>query len=112
VRTRLLRLARVAILKHHHILDSIHINEDLAYDGLENFAGSQFEPNYINQVVGSKTLFAYYFNFAPLNRKGRISPWQAMKNNSIQRDLGKFNPRAVRICTKEILNHIAKRKYP
>ncbi len=112
VRTRLLRLARVAIFKHHHILDSIHINEDLAYDGLENFAGSQFEPNYINQVVGSKSLFAYYFNFAPLNRKGRISPWQAMKNNSIQRDFGKFNPRAVRICTKELLNHIAKRKSP
>ncbi len=112
VRSRLLRLARVALLKHHHILESLQINEDLAYDGLENFAGSQFEPNYINQVVGSKTLFAYYFNFAPLNRKGRISPWQANKNTNIQRDKGRFDPKAVRICTKELLNHIANRISP
>ena len=65
---------------------SLKICEPVCFDGLENFAGSQYDPNNINQVVGRDSLFVYDFNFASLNRKGYMSPWQKNRLGEIEKE--------------------------
>src|SRR6478672_9333696 len=79
VRNRLLRLSRHALLEHAHRTKHLKILEPIAYDGIENFARSQYEPNNINQAIGFDSQFIYDFNFASMNRKGRMSERQKRK---------------------------------
>jgi hypothetical protein len=110
VRTRLMRLFRLGIVKHGHILDHISIGEEVAYDGLEAFAHSQYEPNNVNHVVGASSLFTYLFNFAPMNRKGRMSDRQRVYLEKIEQKQGRFDPRAIRVSTRRIFKEVVNRK--
>jgi transposase-like protein len=103
VQIRIKRLAQSALSFHQTQLSSLKIFEPLCYDGLENFAGSQYEPNYINQAIGRDSLFIYDFNFASLNRKGRMSKWQKNKLAEMVSKNGRFNPKAIRIATKDLI---------
>ncbi len=59
------------------------LTEDVAYDGFETFTYSQFSPCYINTAVGSHSMFIYHNTFSPLNRKGRMTLEQKIKNQSL-----------------------------
>jgi transposase-like protein len=109
VRIRLHRMAQQALSFHHQCSAHISIHEALAFDGLENFALSQYEPNNIQQAIGRNSLFIYDFNFASLNRKGRMSVWQKQKLQDICKTQGRFNPRNIRIATVDILKRLAAR---
>lgn len=109
VRYRLLRMQRFALLKHVKLSGELKIKEAIVYDGLENFAFSQFDPNNINQAVGKKSLFIYDFNFAPLNRKGRMSPFQKRKKKLIENKHGRYAPDAIRSSTARIFERLIKR---
>lgn len=112
IRTRLLRLSTAALRQHWDFVSSITLKEPVAYDGLECFARSQYEPNNINQVVGSDSLFCYFFNFSPLNRKGRISERQKKYLHKLEAREGRFDPQATRKATAEIFKFLAQRKDP
>ncbi len=103
VRIRLWHLARRALQFHHDVTRHLKIKESVCYDGLENFAGSQYDPNNINQLIGRDSLFIYDFNFSSLNRKGYISPWQKKRLAELEREHGRYNPKSVRIATARIL---------
>lgn len=109
VRRRLDRLAKQALLFHAEKLRALHISEPIAFDGLENFAGSQYDPNNIQQAVGSESLFIYDFNFAPLNRKGRMSSWQKLRLIDIEAEQGRYDPRSIRRQTTTILRRLCAR---
>lgn len=110
VRIRLGRLSQKALEFHHNISADLRIREPVAYDGLENFAGSQYDPNNINQVVGRNSLFIYDFNFASMNRKGRTSPWQKRRLRHTVKTQGQYNPKNIRIATADILKRIYERR--
>ena len=57
VRTRIRNFARFAETKHAKLIEDLELKEPIVYDGLENFAYSQYDPNNINQAVG-KTRFS------------------------------------------------------
>ncbi len=59
------------------------ITEDVAYDGFETFTHSQFSPCYVNTAVGSYSLFIYHNTFSPLNRKGRMTSEQKIKQKEL-----------------------------
>jgi hypothetical protein len=103
VRLRLRRLSQRALAFQSASLNVHRLNEAICYDGLENFAGSQYDPNNINQAIGRDSLFIYDFNFAPLNRKGRISVWQRARLVEIEAAYGRYNPSALRPSTAKIL---------
>ncbi|RZA09923.1 MAG: hypothetical protein EOP11_00180, partial [Proteobacteria bacterium] len=71
VRRRKKKLARWGLLKWAKDLSKVKIEESIAYDGLENFSNSQYDPNNLNHAVGRESFFVYDFNLSPLNRKGR-----------------------------------------
>ena len=82
VRDRLKSMARQSILFEKEHLPS-KIQEDVAYDGFETFTYSQFSPCYVNTAVGSHSMFIYHNTFSPLNRKGRMTREQKIKNQSL-----------------------------
>jgi transposase-like protein len=89
IRRRIRSLSAQSIFFEHRIYPT-KINEDLAYDGFETFTYDQFSPCYINTLVGSKSHFIYINSFSPLNRRGRMTDRQKIKNNQLQNTLGHY----------------------
>ncbi len=110
VRSRLQRMAEWGFDYHTHMLTKLLQDEALCMDGLENFAGSQYDPNYINQIVGRDSLFIYDFNFSPMNRKGRMSPWQKLRLAEIEKELGRYDPSAIRKSTLSLVQRSYNRR--
>jgi transposase-like protein len=102
-RIRLFRLSQRALEFHLQSVSNLSIKEPICVDGLENFAGSQYEPNNINQAIGRDSLFIYDFNFAGLNRKGRTSKWQKLKRDQLDHERGRFDPKAIRISFGQLI---------
>jgi len=105
-------MAKQALLFHAQKTSCLRITEPIAYDGLENFARSQYEPNYINHAIGRDSLFIYDFNFSPLNRKGRMSDRQKLKKLELERDLGKFPKDAIAHATYQIVKRLLDKTSP
>lgn len=91
VRERLKTLAKQSLIfeKEH---SPITINEDVAYDGFETFTHSQFSPCYVNTAVGSTSMFIYHNTLSPLNRKGRMTEEQKIRQRELTLKHG-FYPR-------------------
>ncbi len=107
VRGRLERMAQWGMLIHREKLSYLKgIGEAICYDGLENFAGTQYDPNYINQAIGKESLFIYDFNFAPLNRKGKMSDRQKQRKFEIEKKLGAYPKDAIRRATTVIFKRL------
>ena len=66
------------------------ISEDVAYDGFETFTHSQFSPCYVNTSVGSHSMFIFHNTFSPLNRKGRMTNEQKIKNRNLIQKYGLY----------------------
>lgn len=109
VQRRFKEMAAQGLLIQAKKAEKLKIAGSVAYDGLENFAGSQYDPNYINHVVGRETLFLYDFNFAPLNRKGRMSQRQKIVKRQIENRRGRYPVTAIRDCTRKLLLRLLER---
>jgi hypothetical protein len=110
IRRRLDRMAQWAFLKHAQLIQLLKIQEPIAYDGLENFSGSQYDPNHIQQAIGKDSLFVYDFNYVPLNRKGRMSDHQKRTNSIIERTEGRYLPKAIRVASQTIFQRLYERR--
>jgi hypothetical protein len=109
VRGRVRRLSQVALVEHYNYMKGIQgFDEEYVYDGLEAFARSQYEPCNINQVVGADSLYTYIFNYAPMNRKGRMSDRQREYLKAKEEQEGRFDPQAIRKTTHRILQELLK----
>jgi hypothetical protein len=82
VRDRLKEMARQSLFFEKNNFPK-KLTEDVAYDGFETFTNSQFSPCYINTAVGSHSMFIYHNTFSPLNRKGRMTDEQKVKNREL-----------------------------
>ena len=109
VRDRLSKMARFSLLKHAYLTRNLLIQEPIVYDGLENFAFSQYDPNNVNHAVGKDSFFTYDFNLAPLNRKGRMSPRQKAMKRRLEQNFGPYPRDAIRTKTREIIQRLHKR---
>lgn len=115
VRMRLKRMAKWALIHHGERLQKLRtLDEPICFDGLENFAGTQYDPNNINQAIGRDSLFIYDFNYAPLNRKGRMSDRQKLKRHSLEKNSGRYSPKCIRMASaiifKRLLNMAGEQK--
>ncbi|RYZ97713.1 MAG: hypothetical protein EOP11_21670 [Proteobacteria bacterium] len=106
VRRRIIKMARWALLKHASLTETLKIEEEIVYDGIENFAYSQYDINNLNHAVGKQTLFTYDFNLCPLNRKGRMSPEQVVRLNKIEHEHGRYPGNAIRTSTRRIFERL------
>jgi hypothetical protein len=95
IRRKKKKLSRWSLLKWGRDIEDLEITESIAYDGLENFSFSQYEPNYVNHALGRDSLYIYDLNFSPLNRKGRMTKAQVDRLRELDAKYGRFNPRAI-----------------
>lgn len=109
VQRRFRKLASQGLLIQSAKTEALKIEESVAYDGIENFAYSQFDPNNVNHVVGRESLFMYDFNFVPLNRKGRMSPAQLLKKKQLENRHGPYPRGEIRRATRKILLRLLER---
>lgn len=112
VRLRLRRMSQQALNFHSRCTEGLKISEPICFDGLENFAGSQYDVNNLQQAIGRDSLFTYDFNFACLNRKGYMSPWQKMRLKEIETDCGRYPSNAIRTASCDIFARLAARCEP
>jgi hypothetical protein len=97
------------MLFHAQLTANLKIAEPIAYDGLENFARSQYEPNNINHAIGQQSLFIYDFNFAPIRRKGRMSDRQKLNKEKLDQLLGKIPKMAIKDSSQRMFGQLAER---
>jgi transposase-like protein len=109
IRGRKKKMARWGLLVHAKFLESLKIEEEIVYDGLENFAYSQYDPNNLNHAVGKRSLFTYDFNLCPLNRKGRMSPAQLRRKKKIEETHGAYPRDAIRTSTRRVFERLLKK---
>lgn len=81
VRDRLKEMSQQSLLFEKENFPQ-RLNENVAYDGFETFTYSQFSPCYVNTAVGSHSMFIYHNTLSPLNRKGRMTSEQKLKNRN------------------------------
>lgn len=103
------KMAQQGLLIQAQKTKEVVIQESVAYDGLENFSYSQYDPNNINHVAGRDSKFTYDFNFSPLNRKGRMSPWQQKRKKELECNFGAYPSRAIEESTRKILLRLLER---
>ena len=72
-------LARQSAVLLQYVHEHLRLNEDLAADGFESFAVSQYFPNNFNFLVGKDSQYVYHFNYVQLHRKGRMTEYQKKK---------------------------------
>ncbi len=108
VRDRLKIMAQQSLLfeKQHQ---PTTLTEDVAYDGFETFTHSQFSPCYINTAVGRSSLFIYHNTFSPLNRKGRMTPEQKIKNSELIAKHGLYPQSSVFLESCYIMKELSKK---
>lgn len=106
-RTR--KIARQALLLQAKKTENLKITESVAFDGLENFSFSQYDPNNINHLVGRKSLFVYDFNFSPLNRKGRMSQRQVARKNYLDTKFKTYPGNAIQLSAERIFGRLSER---
>lgn len=106
VRRKKVKLIRQALLRMAKDNNNLKIKEPIAFDGIENFSFSQFDPNNINHAVGKESYFVYDFNFAPLNRKGCMSPLQRKKLKKLDEKFGRYPKDAIFSSSKRIFERL------
>ncbi len=102
-------MSRQGLLIQAMKTEKLEINESIAYDGIENFSFSQYDPNNINHAIGRESLFVYDFNFAPMNRKGKESPRQTKRKKLLENEFGKYPPNAFERSTRRVLERLLSR---
>lgn len=70
------RLARQSIAAHALVLADHRLGEELAADGIESFAVSQYWPADIHLLVGARSQFVYFADYVTRRRKGRMTAAQ------------------------------------
>ncbi len=105
VRWRIRGMARQALLAHFEQLQALHgrWTEDVAFDGLRSFAGSQYEPLDLHTPVGVESGFVLDVNIAALRRSGTMRPEQRRRRAERDARLGLPEPRARERRTRQIL---------
>lgn len=82
---RLLRLFFQAMAANNWIMQEFSLSENLVADGFESFVESKFFPNNFNILVGCRSQFVYFFNYAQLRRKGNMDEKQRQRAEELKR---------------------------
>jgi len=109
VNRRIAKMARQDLLRLALDTQRLSIKESIAYDGIENFAFSQYDPNNVNHAIGRESLFVYDFNFCPLNRKGRKTEAQKKKKDFLEGRHGRYPGRAIEHSSSRIFQRMFER---
>jgi hypothetical protein len=108
VTNRTSRFARQCISASSRLLTHLELSEDLAADGFESFAVSQYFPNNIHLLAGSRSQVVYFCDYLTLRRSGRMTPLQKRMREALE-GLYRPSPKALIESFSELLGHVHRR---
>ena len=108
IQNRYERLSRMMLALNAELRKHIRPDEDLVLDGFETFSKSQFYPNNVNIIVGSKSEFIYGMGFSQLRRKGAMTAKQKQKRSELEDQYGKAPPNAIEMSVASLLEDLIK----
>ena len=108
IQNRYERLARMLLAFQAEHRSRLVPREDFAFDGFESFSRSQYYPNNINIVVGTKSEFIYTMGYSQLRRKGRMTEGQKARRLELEKERGKAPRNAVEKSARQLLGNIIK----
>lgn len=108
VTNRTSRLARQCISAHSRFLEGVVQDEDVAADGFESFAVSQYFPNNIHLTVGCDSQFLYFCDYVTIRRKGQMTGVQKRMRGALEK-LYHPSPQALTDSFAELLEHLESR---
>ena len=97
------RLARQCISAHSRLISCLHLDEDLAADGFQSFAVSQYFPNNIHLLIGSQSQYVYFADYVTLRRSGRMTETQKRIRDAFEK-LYRASPQALESSFAELLD--------
>ena len=106
IQNRCRRLARNALALMDCALAQLDLREDLAMDGFESFTRSQYHPNNITHLTGSRSQFIYAAVHTLFRRKGSMTDTQKRRRQLI--DALWKPPRSVGSDATELLADLAR----
>jgi hypothetical protein len=106
VSRHLARAARHSLLYHLELTRQHPIAEPIAADGFETFELSKYFPCHYNLAVGTHSWMIYFFNDAPLRRKGRMSSQQKLRRAELEARFGRPDPRGLEKAMAELAGEI------
>ncbi len=91
---RTMRAARSALWQHAQALEHISLDEDLAADGFESYAVSQYFPNNLHTLAGVDSQYVYAIDGVTIRRKGRMTDGQKRRRDELEQRC-RADPRGV-----------------
>lgn len=107
VQNRYERLSRMMLALNAELRTQIRPDEDFVLDGFESFAKSQFYPNSVNIIAGSKSEYIYGMGFSQLRRKGQMTATQRQLRAELEARYGKAPPKATEMSVASLLENLA-----
>ena len=105
VSNRISRYARQCISAHSRLLTDLAFTENLAADGFESFAVSQYFPNNIHLLVGARSQFVFFCDYLTLRRSGRMTDYQKRVRTALE-GIYRASPQALSQSFTELLAHL------
>lgn len=105
VTNRSSRLARQCISAHARLLAATELGENQAADGFQSFAVSQYFPNNIHLLVGSKSQLVSFGDYVTLRRSGQMTPVQRRMRAALEA-LYPSSPQRLTESFTELLEHL------
>ena len=81
---RTMRAARSALWQHARVLEHISLGEELAADGFESYAVSQYFPNNLHTLAGVDSQYVYAIDGVTIRRKGRMTDGQKHRRDELE----------------------------
>jgi hypothetical protein len=102
------RLGRHCLLVHESLRSKARacsVSEPVVLDGLGSFAGGQYWPFELTNLVGAKSYYSHDFSVTEQRRRGRMRPDQRMRREHYERRLGKPAPGALKRDVLDVLRY-------
>ena len=97
------RLGRHCLLFHAMMTEGMVPPSEVVVDGFESFELSQYFPIHHHVAVEKGTDFFIYFTDSELRRKGRMTAVQKKRRQTLEREFGRPDPRAIEKDMRELL---------
>ena len=107
VENKIMRFARQALSAHTAVIDRLSLSEDLCADGLQSYWVSQYVPNNITVLAGSRSRFIYGWNAASLRRTGAMTEHQRRRRAALER-LFRADPQALTHSFSDICDTVCR----
>ncbi len=101
------RLGRHCLLFHerfHPRARALAVTEDNVLDGLGSYAGGQYWPFELNNLIGAHSYYSHDFTLTERRRSGRTTPEQRRRRAQYEKQLGRPAPGAHRRDLLDLLD--------